>query len=63
MTFYVVDPISMVILVFPSPIIGNNHWSGVYRYVNGAVYEGEFNNGMKEGKGVLECGDGEVFEG
>jgi len=34
-----------------------------YRFVNGAVYDGEWNKGKKHGKGVFSYPDGSKYDG
>lgn len=36
---------------------------GVYRYANGAVYEGEWRGGRKHGRGIYRTSDGESYNG
>ena len=42
---------------------GKKHGFGVYRYANGAVYEGEWRNDLKEGKGKHTNAEKDVYEG
>ena len=39
------------------------HGRGIYRWANGAVYEGEFRNGMRPGRGLLRSQHGARSEG
>ena len=39
---------------------GKMHGRGVYRYADGAVYEGEFKDGKKHGRGVYRSANGSI---
>jgi len=39
------------------------HGKGVYHYTSGAVYTGDFVNGLQEGKGAYEFPNGSKYEG
>lgn len=36
---------------------------GVYKWVDGKVYEGNWRNGKREGYGILTYADGRKYEG
>jgi len=36
---------------------------GVYSYVSGDIYKGQFLNGMKDGFGIMEFSNNEKYEG
>jgi hypothetical protein len=39
------------------------HGKGTFRYLNGDVYNGEWNEGKKNGRGTLIWADGDVYDG
>jgi hypothetical protein len=39
------------------------HGYGVETWSNGLIYEGYFRNGLKQPRGVMKFGDGDVYEG
>ena len=42
---------------------GQMHGRGVYRYANGDMYEGDWNDDYRHGRGVYRYADGAVYEG
>ena len=40
-----------------------NHGKGVYTYVSGNVYQGDFKNGHRQGSGILTYANGEKYDG
>jgi len=42
---------------------GVRQGKGIYRWVNGDIYEGDFVDGKKEGEGKLFRADGSRYEG
>jgi hypothetical protein len=36
---------------------------GIYKYISGAVYTGEWKDNLHQGKGIYEFPDGTVYEG
>jgi hypothetical protein len=44
-------------------IRGEYHGTGAYRYANGDVYSGEWENGKRHGRGTYRRADGKVYEG
>ena len=43
--------------------VGLEEGRGVYKYPDGAVYDGEFKGGLKEGRGVYKYPAGAVYDG
>ena len=41
----------------------NSRYQGTYRYKNGDIYEGEWLNELKTGRGRLKLANGELYEG
>ncbi len=46
-----------------SDAVGQSHVTGVNRYANGDVYEGQFMNNQKNGRGLYRYANGDVYEG
>src|SRR6185312_7025404 len=42
---------------------GLQHGKGVYEFVNGDIYDGDFVNGKFEGKGKFTSAEGDIYEG
>ena len=36
---------------------------GIYKFKDGAIFEGQFKDGQKNGHGILKLKDGNIYEG
>lgn len=43
--------------------MGKKEGNGVYKFLNGKVYDGAWKNGLQHGKGKIILPSGEIYEG